>query len=184
MLASKQGWENMTFRTFVAIFFALPALACGEALCFRSLTLAEAEQVAIQNNNDIKTLQQLVAKSRQGRLEAVSKWFPEIVLISSGYKTEKRQAFTGTHSAFLSQFNVTQALLSTERYFNLRISTLVVQQLNFLLDAIVIDVLFDVRQAYYKVILDLQDINTAKTSVGRTKVVRILSGPGVKRSSS
>ncbi|NGX57934.1 MAG: hypothetical protein K940chlam3_00835 [Chlamydiae bacterium] len=146
-----------------AILFPISAYAGN--CCLHSLTLESAERIALENNNDIKTLQQLVAKAQQGRLEAVSKWFPEVVLISSGYKTEKIQTFTGTHSAFLSQFNVTQALLSTERYFNLRISSLVVKQLRLLLDAIIIDVMYDIRQAYYRVILDYQDIATAKTNI-------------------
>jgi len=147
----------------ICLFF--PFVAYGGNCTLKALSLRDAEQIAIENNNDIKTLQQLVAKSRQGRLEAVSKWFPQVALISSGYKTEKVQTFTGTHSAFLSQFNVTQALLSTERYFNLRISTLVVQQLDLLLDSIIIDVLYDIRQAYYKIILDMQEIATAKTNI-------------------
>jgi outer membrane protein TolC len=157
----------MPFNKFFFLFAAFFYLQCLHAgnCTLHGLTLKDAECITMENNNDIKTLQQLVGKAIEGRLEAVSKWFPEIVLISAGYRTEKRDAFTGVHSAFLSQFNVTQALFSTEKFFNLRISSLTVQQLKLLLQAITIDVLYELRTAYYRVVLDCLNIETAKTNI-------------------
>lgn len=148
----------------LGVFFSLQCLHAGGCTLL-DLKMRDAESIAMENNNDIKTLQQLVGKAREGRLEAISKWFPQVYLISSGYKTEKRQLFTGVHSAFLSQFYISQALFSTEKYFNLRISALVAEQLKLLLEAIIIDVLFEVRTAYYQVVLDYLNIETAKINI-------------------
>lgn len=164
MLASALGGETMKLG-ILFVFLFVPLAGYAESCRLPSLTLRDAETIALENNNDVKTLQELVSKAKQGRLEAVSKWFPEVALMSAGYKTEKVQLFTNSRSAFISQFNVTQALLSTERFFNLRISSLVVEQLKYLLDAITIDVLYEVRQAYYRVVLDYFDIETAKTNI-------------------
>lgn len=155
-------------KGFFVVFLMTVGL-CGadyqDCACLNSLTLNNAERIALENNNDIKTLQSLVRKANQGRLEAVSKWFPEVVLISAGYRSQKANIFTDSRSSFLSQFNITQSLISTERYFNLRISSLIVHQLQLLLDAIVIDVLYELRLAYYRVILDMEEISTAKTNI-------------------
>lgn len=129
------------------------------------LTLEQAECIALQNNQDIHTMVQLYEKSKQGRLESISKWLPVVSVISRGYKTQIKQTATNTRSAFISQFNLTQALFSTNNYYDVKISNLQVQYLKYLLDAIIIDVLYDVRTAYYKILLDFQNIDTAQTNI-------------------
>ncbi len=110
-------------------------------------------------------MQQLVAEARAGKLEALSAWFPQVQYISRGYQTERRQPGTNANSAFLSQFNTTQQILSTTKYYDVKISGLHVELMQRLLDAVMIDVLYDVRATYYQVILDQETVGTAVENV-------------------
>lgn len=147
----------MYYVALLLLFFA--------PLSAELITLEKAERIALDNNKDICTLSQLYQSAKQGRLVSISKWLPQVDLISSGYKTQIIQTVTRTRSAFISQFNLTQALFSTDRYYNVKISTLQVEQLRLLLEAKMIDVLFDVRAAYYQVVLDYQNIETNKINI-------------------
>jgi len=148
-----------------AIFICLAIFSFGSSYGEWELTLEEAETIALSTNRDICTLSNLLERAKQGRLESLSKWWPEVYLISRGYKTEKKQAITNTKSAFISQFGLVQSLFSTDRYYNVKIAGLVVEQLKLLLDAMIIDVLYDVRVAYYKVIYDVLAVNIAKQAI-------------------
>lgn len=148
---------------FFLLYFAFPLFS--NDCHFISYTLEQAEFVAMQNNKDICKIWQLYGKSKQGRLESISKWMPEITLISQGYQTQKKLLATGTRSAFMSQFYLTQSVFSPDRYYNVKISSLEVQYLKFLLEAVMIDVLFNVRVSYYQVILDYENVETAKKNV-------------------
>lgn len=140
-------------------------LCCNTLLHGVCLTIQEAEITALENNNDIRTLRHLLDKAKQGKLESFSKWFPQIALVSQGYKTQKPDLFTKTRSVFVTQFYLTQALFSTNRYYNLKISSIAVDQIRSLLHAIIIDVLYEVRTTYYKIILDYETIETAQKNI-------------------
>ncbi|MCB1149731.1 MAG: TolC family protein [Chlamydiia bacterium] len=146
----------------LSIFSAVAANPCCS---FDRLTLAQAENFALERNYNLQQMSQLVMKARAGRLEAISKWFPQVELMSVGFKTEREEVFTGTHSAFLSQFNISQAVLSTERFYGVRISTLIQEQLCRLYEALKIDVLFEVRKLYTLLILDSLNLKTARENV-------------------
>ncbi len=149
----------------LCLIIATASPLVSEECVFEMLTLEQAEQIALCENKNVRTMWQLYEKAKQGRLESISKWMPEVSVVSRGYGTEKRIVGTDTHSAFISQFSLTQAVFSSNRYYNLKISTLEVQHIKYLLDAVIIDVLFEVRTAYYKVILDRQNVETAKYNV-------------------
>ncbi len=147
---------------FILLLFIAPLQ--GE-ITFAEFTLDQAERIALKNNKDICKLWQLYQSSKQGKLVSLSKWLPEVDLISTGYKTQNRQENTGSYSSFISLFTVTQRLFSTNAYYNVKISTLVEENLRLLLEAIMIDVLFNTRTAFYQIILDYQNISTAKTNI-------------------
>lgn len=158
----------MRLKAYIVIFFLFFANCFSEVCRFPApltLSLQEAERIACEQNNDIMTLRQLLCRARGGRLESFSKWFPEVVLISQGFKTSKKDLFTETHSVFMSQFYVTQALFSTNKYYNVKISSLAVEQLSALLEAMVIDVLYEVRSVYYQIVFDQETIETAKKNI-------------------
>lgn len=151
-------------RILIILLLLLPPL-WGEECSIAHFTLDQAERIALQNNKDICKLCQLYQSARMGKFVSISKWLPEINLLSDGYKTQVRQSNTGSYSAYISQFFLSQRLFSTDAYYDVKIAGLVVQNLKLLLEGVMIDVLFNVRTAFYQVVLDYQNITTAKTNV-------------------
>ncbi len=132
----------------------------------RILTLHEALQLAIKNNKQIQELQSLYQKAKEGRLEAVSKWWPTIEAMSQAYKTQRTLVPLSTSDmSFTSLVQLTQSIISTERYYGLQISILFQEKLCLLLQAAINDVIFAVRTAYLQVILDKRLMDTAKENV-------------------
>ncbi|MEI8300897.1 MAG: TolC family protein [Chlamydiota bacterium] len=129
------------------------------------LTLEQAELITLDRNNQVNSLRELYAKAKEGRLETLSKWLPQVQAMSSLYGLNKLSPVTNSKSAFLTQLSVTQALVASDRYYNVKIADLGVQQLELLLNAAIIDALFQVRTAYYQVILDMEMISAAKEKI-------------------
>ena len=148
------------------VFFSLFVLSAVRVFSAEPLTLAQAEEIAIRENKTVQATRQLLEKAKQGKLESYSKWLPQLYGISEGYVTQKKQnpIFNHKHS-FITQLVLTQALFSSDKYYNVQISDLYVKQLGLLLEAAVNDVLFQVRTSYYLVILDQKNIATAKENI-------------------
>lgn len=130
-----------------------------------NLTLEQAEMIAVENNNNVNAVRELYLKAQQGRLESISKWLPQIEAMSLMYGLQKKSPNTGAKSAFETQLSLTQAIISTDKYYDVKIAGLVVEQLKLLLNAAIIDALFEVRSMYYQVILDMEMIQAAKEKV-------------------
>ena len=154
-----------TMRGLTFILLLLCSFARADVCTLANFTLRQAEQIALQKNKDICTLCQLYEAAKEGKYNAFSKWLPEISLSSSGYKTQNRQPNTGSRSAFISQLELVQRIVSTNTYYDLRIAGLITENAKLLLDALMIDVLYEVRATYYRIILDYQNIATAKTNI-------------------
>lgn len=129
------------------------------------LTLEQAEVIAVENNNTVNAVRELYSKAQQGRLNSISKWLPEIEAVSVMYGIQKISIDSRAKSAFETQLSLTQAIISTNKYYDVKIATLIVEQLQLLLNAAIIDALFDVRTAYYQVILDIEMIKAAKEKI-------------------
>jgi outer membrane protein TolC len=143
----------------------LPEDSYTEITHLYDLTLEQAEVVALENNNKINAVRELYKKAEQGVLESVSKWLPEIEAMSLMYGVQKPVVGLNAKSAFETQLSLTQAVVSMNRYYDVKISKLVKEQLQLLLNAAIIDALFDVRTAYYQVILDIEMIKAAKEKI-------------------
>lgn len=157
----------------------------SEQDCLKDLTLEQAEMIAISNNNTVNSVRELYLKAKAGRIEAISKWLPKIQAMSAMYGIQKYTPGAGSvsgeevglfnqagvitrissGSAFETQLALTQSLLSTNAYYDIQISTLVVKQLELLLNAAIIDVLYQTRISYYQVVLDFELIKAAKDKV-------------------
>ncbi|MCH9631245.1 MAG: hypothetical protein S4CHLAM37_12670 [Chlamydiia bacterium] len=131
----------------------------------QKLTLEQAEMIAIENNNQVNGVRELLKKAKEGRLESISKWLPKIDAFSTAFAASKDQFFSNSKSAFLTQLALTQSIFSSEVYYNIKISTLVEEQLRLLLNAAIIDVLYQTRVAYYQVILDMENIHAAEDKI-------------------
>ncbi|MGE3953743.1 MAG: TolC family protein [Parachlamydiales bacterium] len=130
-----------------------------------TVTLEEAEAIALSHNPDLHRMRQLLMRAQQGRLDALSKWLPELNLVSLGYKAEEVVMFANARSAFLTQLNTTQALISTDKWFDAKIAGLIVQQMRALLNAATIDILFQTRTLYYQLVYDRETVETAKQKI-------------------
>ncbi|MBS0622501.1 MAG: TolC family protein [Verrucomicrobia bacterium] len=142
------------------LLVSLPGWIRASGIPEIKLSLREAEERALCCNENVLRVGELLLRAQEGRLEEVGRWYPSVDYHSWNYATSNVSPITKTHSAFMSQFVLTQALLSTDRYYGVRIANLVVQQLRLLLDAAVIDALFEVRTLYYKVLFDFSQVDT------------------------
>jgi outer membrane protein TolC len=163
----------------------------SEETFLRDLTLEQAELIAVTNNNTVNSVRELYLKAKAGRIEAMSKWLPKLHALSKVYGLQKYQPGAGSvsaqdvellnqagvvtriaaGSAFETQLALTQSILSTNDYYNIMISSLVVKQLELLLNAALIDVLYQTRVSYYQVVLDLELIKAAKDKVELLKTL-------------
>lgn len=147
----------------VGVFISISGVC--EVQRLYDLTLEQAEIIALEQNNQVNSLRELYNKAKEGRLETLSKWLPQVQAMSNLYGLNKTASATNSKSAFLTQLSVTQALVASDSYYNVKIADLVVQQLELLLNAAIIDALFQVRTAYYQVILDIEMISAAKEKI-------------------
>lgn len=129
------------------------------------LTLEQAEVIAVENNNTVNSVRELYHKAQQGRFNSISKWLPQIQALSIMYGMEKPSNISRAKSAFETQLSLTQSIISSDQYYDVKIATLIVEQLQLLLNAAIIDALYNVRTAYYQVILDVEMIKAAKDKI-------------------
>ena len=131
-----------------------------------AFTLARAEEVALENNREVQTTRELLEKAREGRLESLSKWFPALTAMSRTFRTQHpQQPYIDSRTSFETSFQVTQAIFSSDLYYNVKIAKLIEKHLALLLEAALNDVLFRVRSLYYQLILDLDTIRTAQEQI-------------------
>lgn len=132
-----------------------------------AMSLQEAEEMALAYNPQVKASEELVRKSQQNRYASIGKWLPQIQLLTQGYRTQKPLKFfkLTKPTAFSTQLSLTQSLLSSDLYHDVRMSTLLVEEMKRLLEAARNDVLLQVRTLYYQVVLDRKKLATAKEHV-------------------
>ncbi len=142
----------------------LCAIAMGG---LEALTLKEAEEIALANNPQVQASEQLIEMARQGRLDAISKWLPQVSIVSQGYKTQEPIVFLGLTkpSAFLTELSLTQTLFSTQLYYQIGISSILIDQFRRLLAAAKNDVLYQTRTLYFQVALDHKKVKTAQEHI-------------------
>ncbi|MCB1106571.1 MAG: TolC family protein [Chlamydiia bacterium] len=155
------------------IFFILPlvSLFSEEAL---QLSLKQAEETALSNNQEIQEIDHLVEKARYGHLITISDWLPKLELMSQAFQSQHDQTGgSNNKSSFLTQFLLTQTLFSANKLYNLQISRLVYQELQWMKQGMINDILYKVRRSYYEIILDRNQIETAATHVEVLKALAL-----------
>jgi outer membrane protein TolC len=132
-----------------------------------ALSLQEAEEIAMANNPQIKKAEELLERARQGRVESVSHWLPQLSALTQAFKTQEplRLRNLNKPSAFLTQFSLTQNLFSLPLYYKVKIAALIQDQFTHMLEAAKNDILYQARVLYYLVALDHQKVMTAKENV-------------------
>lgn len=142
--------------------FLFSLIAVLDAL---TVSLSQAEELAIRNNKHVCEIEALYFAAKEGRLEAYSQWFPQLAFTTQSYFTELLQPQTNTHSGYLSQLGVTQEIFSSDLYYGVKLSTLMEERLKILLEAAKNDILFATRTAYYQVVLEAETVATRLTHV-------------------
>ncbi len=132
-----------------------------------ALTLKEAEEIALTNNPQVRASEELIEMARQGRLDAISKWLPQLTIQSQGFKTQEPLLFLMLKkpSAFLTELSLTQTLFSAQLYHQIGISKIMVEQFQRLLEAAKNDVLYQTRTLYFQVALDQKKVKTAEEHI-------------------
>lgn len=130
-----------------------------------SLTLEEAERLAIENNQELQAVKQLVIKAKEGKLESYSKWFPTLSALTEAFRERGILVPSNSPNGFISQLSLNQTLFSAERYYGVKIAKAIYEELKSLYEAAVNDVIYSVRKAYFQIILDQMNIETAKEHV-------------------
>lgn len=155
------------------VAFGLTALLSAASVRDMALSLEEAEQVALTENKQLKELEELYKRAKEGKLAAIADYLPKLEAISEGYRTQEVQKLTSqSKNSFLTQLSLTQSLLSTDKYYDIKLAELMVKQLEILLKSLVNDILFDVRDQYYKLISIEKQVLIAQTHV---EILNILS---------
>jgi outer membrane protein TolC len=145
------------------LFLLLGTCAGVQGAC---LSLEEAERVALENNKQVKMVEQLYERSKQHRLEAFSKWFPTLLASTEAYRTPgSHPPNYGGKNQFLTQLSLMQTLFDSDTYYGVKIASLEKEQLKMTLEAAVNDALYAVREAYYRVILDYETLGVAEEHV-------------------
>lgn len=153
-------------KFFLIVLFGFwGAFIHGKTVYLKKLSIEDAESIALENNNQVNTLRELYKKAVQGKLESYSKWMPQITAMSEMFVANKNQVFTNEKSAFLTQLSLTQSILAMDKYYNVEIAKLVQKQLKLLLDAAIIDTLYEVRSLYYLSLLNLEKIAAAREKI-------------------
>lgn len=129
------------------------------------LDLEQAIDIAKTNNAFLLEMQQLVEEAQAGKTESFTKWFPKIEGTYQMYRDQRINPLSGSRNNFMTQLSLTQSILNTEKYFGLKLAKLQLEQMKLLELAALNDVLLDVRSTYYKIVQDLQTMQTAKEKV-------------------
>ncbi|MCB1116130.1 MAG: TolC family protein [Chlamydiia bacterium] len=140
----------------------------------KTFSLQEAEELALTRNEQIQEMDHLVEKARYGHLVAISDWLPKLELISQAFQTQHDQiGGSNRKSSFLTQLQLSQTLFSADKYYDLKITRLIQEELQWIKLGMVNDVLYDVRRIYFKIILDKNQIETAKVHIDVLKALAL-----------
>jgi outer membrane protein TolC len=153
-------------RLNLSILFSAISLL-GTSSLWSAYTLEEAELLALKHNPQLRSAKELIEAARYGRADSFSKWLPQLSVISYAFKVQKPifLLLPNSTTAFETQIQLTQQIFSSDVYRNIKLASLYVKQFDFLYDAAVNDVLFQVRQAYYRIVLDYKNIDTTKEHI-------------------
>jgi outer membrane protein TolC len=148
------------YRLLLLLLF-FTQLNCG----ILKVSLSETEQTALTQNKQIKALENLLRKAEMGKLEAVSKWLPQVEAMQGAFFSTEDQILVNAKSGFVAQIALTQSVFQSDVYYGIKLAALNVEHLRLLLLAAKNDILFQTRAIYYKVVLDNNTLATRREHV-------------------
>ena len=133
---------------FLTVLLCSHQVQASEKLVLRGLTLKRAEALALRNNQQIQAFGQVVAQGWQRRLQAISPLLPQAENFSQVLKVQSLGA-----PIYTTNFRMTQEIIAPELWYEAKIGGLEYHSVRWEHAGVVNDVRFEVREAYYKVVL-------------------------------
>ena len=126
-----------------SLFYSIFLVVTGVQSAW-ALSIQEAEEIAMENNPQIKKAEELLEKAKQGRVESFSKWLPQLSLLSQAFKVQEPLTILRVYkpSAFATQLSLTQNLFSLPFYYKVKIASLITKQFEHMLEAAKNDILY------------------------------------------
>lgn len=164
-----------SFLLFLFSFFSVLSPTLVEAADDLKVleSLEDAVTIALANNNQINAVKHLVEKAKEERLVKISDWLPRLELLSEYFRTEVVVNTDNSKNNFITQLALTQTLFSSNTYYNIKIADLLLNQMNILKMTQVNAVIYQTRQAYYRVLLDQKKLDIAAMRVDIFKVLAL-----------
>jgi outer membrane protein len=150
-----------SFALLVTVPFICLSYTAHGSLC---LPLKEAEERALENNEQIQRMKALVEASRQRRLQTISAWLPS-ASFSDTYTHYRESSPSGLDRYNVAEVSVSQPLISSDLYYNSAISSVEYKKSRYNLATVMNDLILQVRTGYYSVILSSEDIKVQEENI-------------------
>jgi outer membrane protein len=126
----------------------------------------EALRLALCHNRTVLMTRELLQKADWGVLESYTKWMPQLQAQSFYYETSIPQTpILDATSGFMTQLSLSQAVFSTKNYYGIILQKLYKQELNLIYAALINDLTYQVKSAYFRIIFDKQRIATTEERI-------------------
>lgn len=128
----------------------------------REISLEEAECLALKYNKELNALIELANVSYERAEEIMSQYFPQAQFVGTYQKSEEKIAllpgYPPQDNFWQTGFQFNQMLFSKELYHQIRAGKLSHQAMEYEVENLKNNLLFQVRSAYWLVVLNLDDI--------------------------
>ncbi len=155
---------KLIVATLLAYFFATTAYAQDKELTLHQLTLEGAQEIALQNNKDLDVLHKRLIIAEQQYFQSISGWMPSAT-VSAHYTRYDAPLVHGMQDAYSANLSLSQAVFSSDKYYSLRLGKLGFQSAEQQLKVAQNDLLFSLRQAYYSIVLNTEQIEIQKENI-------------------
>jgi len=130
-----------------------------------SVGFDEALDLAMKQNQSLLSLKQLVEEAKAGKIVSMASWLPQISAMTSYFRNSEQQLIALSKNTFLTQISLTQNVFNADAWYDVKIADLEYQKLQLLYDALVNEMTYLAKTAYFKVVLDLEKLETQEEHV-------------------
>ncbi|MBU6383901.1 MAG: TolC family protein [Verrucomicrobia bacterium] len=144
-------------KRFFLVLCAAPLFA---ELPLRNLSLADAEEIALEYNKSFLIAQESTFQAAERESQAVSRWLPALAYRAEFRDIDKKELFfdvfsdifTFSHQGYSSIFQLSQPIFSTDLLFGLKSSQFEAQAISYAQANTKNELLLAVRDRYYAVL--------------------------------
>lgn len=145
------------------IIFLLAAAPLFSETALQRLSLAGAEEIALENNKSLLIAREDTKQAKERRSQAVSRWLPAIGYQAVFEDVDQKELFfnifdplrpyTAVHRGYSSMLQLDQPIFSTDLIFNLKSKDLETEVYSYQQAKTKNELLLAVRDSYYAVLL-------------------------------